>query len=429
MDKITKKQLDIIRNNIKAERTRCGYTQEDMAKILAISKSAYSKLEQGQRTFSLEHLISISNFLNIELPSLLRLQTSGDAILNQSEDKRKEFLKELLLTFGIGAPPQPEYSMRKISALISFIRAYGHSLPYTPDRLKGPIFYKGYKNRKIATKIEEILSVYENGIPEKYAEVNELLKQEQQIKKQIAELEGKKLTLKEQIIRLEKQIENESSGKIFQLREEVKLAEKQLSDKRKAVSKEEDTFCKLSEENRELEQIIRAKKRTIIKLDKNIEALATNTADITTYDGLKIEYEGLLKEREDFLEELDTLHEQIDFLEIFEPKTVRDKEIEEAIDEYIRIHYYNLTSEKIVDIIDNLMLFAQAFAALRRKYKTVKDDPNTYVLSSIQPSDYKYCDFTNISSILKLADKKLDFDIEYGLKLKKDAPKEKQPLF
>ena len=429
MDKITKEQFDIIRNNIKSERRRCGYTQDDMAKVLEISKSAYSKLEQGQRTFSLEHLIVISNFLNIELPSLLRLQTSGDAILNQSEDKRKAFLKELLLTFGIGAPPQPEYSMRKISALISFIRAYGHSLPYTPDRLKGPIFYKGYKNRKIATEIEEILSVYEKGIPKEYAEVNELLNQEQQIKKQIAELENKKLTLKKQIVQLEKQIENETSGIISQLRKEIESVKEQLNDKRKAVSKEEGTFYDLSEENRELERIISEKKRTIIKLDKSIKALTTTTPDISTYDGLKTEYERLLKERAELLKELDKTHNRIDTIEEFEPKAFRKNEIEEAIDEYISIHYHNLTSDDIVEIVDNLLLFAQAFAALRRKYKTIKQDPNIYVLSSIHPSDYKNCDFTNISSILKLADKKLDFDIKHGLKLKKDVPAPKQPLF
>ena len=90
MDTFTANQLDIIRNNVKSERVRCGYTQEDLAKVLEMSKSAYSKLEQGQRTFSLEHLIIISNFLNVELPSLMKLQAKKEDILNQSENNRKE---------------------------------------------------------------------------------------------------------------------------------------------------------------------------------------------------------------------------------------------------------------------------------------------------------------------------------------------------
>ena len=95
-----KKTLKIIRENIKRERKKYGYTQEDMAQILNMSLSAYRKIEQGQRKLSLEHIISISNFLNIDLPTLFRMQTNEMDILNQNEKKRKEFLVELLKTFG-----------------------------------------------------------------------------------------------------------------------------------------------------------------------------------------------------------------------------------------------------------------------------------------------------------------------------------------
>ena len=56
--------------NIKAERIRKGFTQEDMAKKLGISANSYGLKERGKRSFDLNEFRVICQTLNCE-PNVL----------------------------------------------------------------------------------------------------------------------------------------------------------------------------------------------------------------------------------------------------------------------------------------------------------------------------------------------------------------------
>lgn len=407
MDTYTEKQLNIIRNNVKAERVRCGYTQEDLAKVLAISKSAYSKLEQGQRTFSLEHLITISNFLNVELPSLLKQQAKKEDILNQSEEKRKEFFKELLMTFGIGAKPQKEYTMREISAVITFLRAYGHTLPYTPNKLKKHMFYTGKISSEITASIEEIVSLYEKGLPEKYSEVAELLKQEQDLKRNI-------IYLHQQLTALQEKNKQEASPTLNQYQIEINSKRGELSLLNSRIASEEKKLSNLIEESRQYERTIELHKKTVAAIERSKQTSSDSMSTENNDSELQQKYDQLLIEKEELLKELDKAYEDYDMLAENTSQSEIDNLISEGIDDYVAENYHSFTGEDFEVLVDNLLFFAMVYATIRRKYKSVSDDPYQYTKASIIREYVEYNDLIDISSVLKMADDSLDWELEYG---------------
>lgn len=52
-------------------RMKCGFTQQNMANQLNISLNAYQKYEQGERSPSLDCLVSIADIFNVSLDYLL----------------------------------------------------------------------------------------------------------------------------------------------------------------------------------------------------------------------------------------------------------------------------------------------------------------------------------------------------------------------
>ena len=407
MDTYTEKQLNIIRNNVKAERVRCGYTQEDLAKVLEISKSAYSKLEQGQRTFSLEHLITISNFLNVELPSLLKQQAKKEDILNQSEDKRKEFFKELLMTFGIGAKPQKEYTMREISAVITFLRAYGHTLPYTPNKLKKHMFYTGKISSEITASIEEIVSLYEKGLPEKYSEVAELLKQEQDLKRNI-------IYLQQQLTALQEKNKQEASPTLNQYQIEINSKRGDLSLLNSRIASEEKKLSNLIEERRQYERTIELHKKTVAAIEQSKLTSSDSMSTENNDSELQQKYDQLLIEKEELLKELDKAYEDYDMLAENTSQSEIDNLISEGIDDYVSENYHNFTGDDFEILVDNLLFFAMVYATIRRKYKSVSAEPYQYVKASVVREYLEYDELTDISSVLKIVDDALDWELEYG---------------
>lgn len=438
MDTFTANQLDIIRNNVKSERVRCGYTQEDLAKVLEISKSAYSKLEQGQRTFSLEHLITISNFLNVELPSLLKMQGKEDDILNQSEEKRKRFLKELLMTFGIGAKPQKEYSMREISALITFIRAYGHSLPYAPHKLKDHLLYTGKASSEIIASVEEIIAIYEKGLPEKYEEVEKLLSHEQKVMREVFYLQQQKEALEKQLAALQEQNEREASPTLNKYQIEIDAQRERLAalqeqsemeasptlnkyqqeiDAKKSdlsllnnrIGESKRKLSSLADEITKYERIIELHKKTVAEIEENKKSSPIAITDGTGDSELKQKYEKLLAENKAMLEELDIAYEQIDR---FDTEAIED-EIQEQIDMYISENYHNISGDDFNLLVENLLFFAQVYATIRRKYKSVGDDPYKFAKATVNEDDYEIYELTDISDVLRIVDAALDWELEH----------------
>ena len=93
-------------------RLELGYTQEEVAKKLNISKNSYGNYERGERRIPLEKLREISNFFNIDLNEFVKqenetqwtnqisrmLQDEFEGIVFTQQEliQLKEFVKYLL---------------------------------------------------------------------------------------------------------------------------------------------------------------------------------------------------------------------------------------------------------------------------------------------------------------------------------------------
>ena len=62
-----KEKLQYISNNLKSYRTRLGYTQEKMAKILDISRNTYCDYEVNPQKLKIETLQDIADILRCDL--------------------------------------------------------------------------------------------------------------------------------------------------------------------------------------------------------------------------------------------------------------------------------------------------------------------------------------------------------------------------
>ncbi len=56
---------------IYSERRRCGYSQNELAEILDISREHLAKIETAKRTASLELLIKIAEVLHVKVRDLI----------------------------------------------------------------------------------------------------------------------------------------------------------------------------------------------------------------------------------------------------------------------------------------------------------------------------------------------------------------------
>lgn len=64
--------LKIIGRNIKAERVRCGYSQEQLAEYAGTSRHSISLIESGLRHPKLLSFLKIANAMNISIEELLK---------------------------------------------------------------------------------------------------------------------------------------------------------------------------------------------------------------------------------------------------------------------------------------------------------------------------------------------------------------------
>ena len=58
---------------LKAERVRCGLTQENMAKILNISTLSYNQKEKGRRPFTQDEITTIISMLTLKLEKTINI--------------------------------------------------------------------------------------------------------------------------------------------------------------------------------------------------------------------------------------------------------------------------------------------------------------------------------------------------------------------
>lgn len=72
-------------------RLELGYRQEDVAKKLNISKSAYGNYERGERKIPFSQLIAISNFFNINLNEFIKDEKESQWVNQISIMLQEEF--------------------------------------------------------------------------------------------------------------------------------------------------------------------------------------------------------------------------------------------------------------------------------------------------------------------------------------------------
>ncbi len=68
---MTKNELKLMANRIKERRLELSFTQEEIAEIIELSYSSYTKIENAFQTPSLDTIIAISKTLNISLDYLI----------------------------------------------------------------------------------------------------------------------------------------------------------------------------------------------------------------------------------------------------------------------------------------------------------------------------------------------------------------------
>ncbi|MBR3600912.1 MAG: helix-turn-helix domain-containing protein [Lachnospiraceae bacterium] len=387
-----KKIQDTIRKNIKETRKKRGYTQKDLAAVLNTSLSAYQKFEQGKRNISLEHIVAISNFLNVELPSLLRLQTKKEDILNQDELSRKEFLRELLKTFGIGAYPQREYSSRDISALLSFIRAYGHSVPYSPNKIKHNIIFSGYASSDIVEKMERFEETLQNGLPKQYQKIENLEKKIEEQLTQLKRLDQKIDARCDEIIELEKEME-ERKNTISTLSKEQSQLDKNILIKQKT----------LNEIMHKLENHVALPQNEFISASELIELQEKCIS-------LEIQNNKLKKSLKHYISQYNELSSKLSNMEDDDEYCYTEEDMEELIADY-----HNLSSGDLEDIVFLLLMYAQAFEKLTTKYKTAPKD--LYKYTKVPSRILEGVDYSSLTSIEYISDFikwNIAWEINYG---------------
>ena len=86
-------------NNIKKLRTKFGYTQQELADKIQLSKSTIAMLENGSRLPSIDTLVKLSNIFNVSTDYLL-----GNTTMENPKNEIENYLSTLNLT-------EEEYSL------------------------------------------------------------------------------------------------------------------------------------------------------------------------------------------------------------------------------------------------------------------------------------------------------------------------------
>lgn len=74
-------------NNLRVLRTRNGYTQEDMERILGIGSKTWSHYENSKSQPNIEVLAQISNFFGVTLDQLIMEKLEEDIASSQKKPK------------------------------------------------------------------------------------------------------------------------------------------------------------------------------------------------------------------------------------------------------------------------------------------------------------------------------------------------------
>ena len=75
-------------NNLKLYRKKCGFTQEQIAEMLGVSRQAVAKWERGETLPDIENVIALADLYEVSVDSLVRNLASFREV---TEDKKHMF--------------------------------------------------------------------------------------------------------------------------------------------------------------------------------------------------------------------------------------------------------------------------------------------------------------------------------------------------
>ena len=90
--------------HLKELRLKCGYTQQQVADVLGVTKATISKYESGQRKLRSDHVEKLSILFNVEPVYILLGVTSAewrremDNVMQREEEEEREYWESVLLT-------------------------------------------------------------------------------------------------------------------------------------------------------------------------------------------------------------------------------------------------------------------------------------------------------------------------------------------
>ncbi|KEZ48841.1 MULTISPECIES: helix-turn-helix domain-containing protein [Metabacillus] len=77
------KELETLKKNMKFYRQEYGWSQEDLAARMNVSRSVVSRLETGEQAPELNYLISLSNAFEVSIDQLLGREEIENTILHE----------------------------------------------------------------------------------------------------------------------------------------------------------------------------------------------------------------------------------------------------------------------------------------------------------------------------------------------------------
>lgn len=146
-------------DNLLFLKDRNGFTNIEMAKIIGISDSQYSKYEKGKEIIPLKHLISYSDYFDVSVDYLLELTSAKkhkkykkgvnlDLFCKRIKELRKEhsitqtqLAKEVKCSYSLISKYESKSVLISTICLYKICKKYKISADYVLGRINYPKYY------------------------------------------------------------------------------------------------------------------------------------------------------------------------------------------------------------------------------------------------------------------------------------------------
>ncbi len=141
-------------HRVKGLRENFGFSQDRLAKALAISRSAVSQIESGERKISADELIRISETFNVSVDILLDLRKEPQVLI---EESKKQTLSKPQMRISI-----PQKNLQKFREVLLYILSKVGSKPNIGETVIYKLlyfidfdFYEKYEEQMIGARYQK----------------------------------------------------------------------------------------------------------------------------------------------------------------------------------------------------------------------------------------------------------------------------------